>query len=164
MKKWMSLFLFCTFIANATIPEFKLENGKRIKYDESKWSYQYIKEFAKISAHLLENKSDNNLKVIVQVESHLNSEKLKNEKLLVSKCNEANQVYTGNKSGKAEIVTVSKGKICLITSFKKDKEFYQFVYPVVSSKSAQYDLISFGWYGSINNAKEKVQALVEMSL
>lgn len=160
MKFHFALF-FCLFISQtlkAEIVKINLEPGIFLKVNSAEWTYQYIKALSSVTPHIVESKTNKDLKVIVQKETH--AEAVANKKLLVvEKCKAANKFYQESKQGSAKNIQIKNKDVCLIQMTKNDQNNFQIIYPVRFSKNT-YDLMSFGWKGKGESSISEVSRLV----
>ncbi|NOT77624.1 MAG: hypothetical protein HOP07_01325 [Bacteriovoracaceae bacterium] len=148
--------------AFAGIQSVKLGSDLKLNFDDTSWNYQYVKVLSTVTPHILENKKDKNLRVIIQKETH--SEMVKDKKTLVTKkCEEANKFYRDSKQGSAKSIQIKNTSVCFIENNKKDKNSYQIIYPKHFSKST-YDLMSFAWQASDDKNLKEVSLLVGENL
>jgi len=56
--------------AFAGIQSVKLESDLKLNLDNASWNYRYVKVLSTVMPHILENKKDKNLRVIIQKETH----------------------------------------------------------------------------------------------
>lgn len=159
-------FLFALVLLSqnlfAGIQSVKLESNLKLKFDDSVWRYQYVKALSSVTPHILENKNQKDLKVIIQKETH--SESVKDRKTLVAKkCEEANKFYRSSNQGSAKSLQIKNKTVCLIEQMKPGKSSYQIIYPVHFSKNT-YDLMSFAWHGTDEKNLKEVTQLVGENL
>lgn len=148
--------------AFADIQSVKLESGLKLNFDDRSWNYQYIKALSTVTPHILENKKDKSLRVIIQKETH--NEVVKDKKsLVVKKCEEANKFYRDSKQGSAKSLQIKNTSVCLIEHNKREKKSYQIIYPKYFSKNS-YDLMSFAWQASDDKNLSEVTQLVGENL
>lgn len=162
--KWQWFFLGCFFSisASAEIANVKLDSGFNVKYNKAKWAYQYIKVLSTVSPHVFEYRAHNDLKVIIQNETH--SESVKNKtKLVNTKCDEANKFYSAQKIGSARKLEIKGKTVCFIEQKKAEKNVYQIIYPAQFSKNS-YNVISFAWQAKDDKSLPEVTELVGESL
>lgn len=156
----VALFLSQNLMAG--IQSVKLDADLKLRFDDASWNYQYIKVLSTVTPHILENKKDKNLRVIIQKETH--SEVVKDKKkLVVKKCEEANSFYRGSGQGSAKSIQIKNTAVCLIEHNRKDKNSYQIIYPKHFSKNT-YDLMSFAWQAEDNKSLAEVSQLVGENL
>lgn len=148
--------------AFADIQSVKLESDLKLNFDDTSWNYHYVKVLSTVTPHILENKKDKNLRVIIQKETH--SEIVKDKKSLVTnKCEEVNKFYRDSKQGSAKSIQIKNTSVCYIEHNKKDKNSYQIIYPKQFSKST-YDLMSFAWQAIDDKGLKEVSLLVGENL
>lgn len=158
----IALFLVSSSEIMAGVETVKLEKGITLKFDNTNWVYQYIKVMSSITPHILENKIEKDLKVIVQKETHAMDSKT-TKSLIEEKCTSANKFYQESNQGSAKIIEIKNKKVCFILLTKKENNTYQILYPVNFS-NASYDLLSFAWNARDEKDLKTVSALVGENL
>ena len=162
--KWFFLITYIFSIStHAEIKKIKIDPGIQIKFDDKNWNYQYIKILSNISPYIFESKSKNDIKVIVQKETHADNSGYKNQNLVQKKCLEADAFYKNSGNGSAKSMKIKNSDVCLIQITKSEKMSFQIIYPIQFNKST-YDLLSFSWQSKDLNSVEVVSSLVRENL
>lgn len=153
---------FFSISAQAEIRKIKIDPKLQIKFNDKEWNYQFIQVLSTISPHIFESKTNSEVKVVIQKETHTDASSNKNN-LVQKKCEEADKFYKQTGQGFAKNIKIKTQNVCLIQFAKSEKTNYQIIYPVQFNKSG-YELLSFAWQSKNSETVKEVSSLVSENL